>query len=394
MTFAHRTKNLHGSSTLKIAQLCREKIAQGHEVIPMNLGESDLVVPLCVQAAAIEAIHAGHSTYADTRGIQELREKIAEKVAEQQELALRPDQVLLAPGLKQGIFYAIMSTINPGDEVIVPAPYWPSFKDMITYAGGIPVFISSSIDDNFEISAEKIADAITDKTKMIILTSPNNPTGRSISAELMREYGRVLSKHPHIWVLCDHIYQNIYWGQEPLAMMGKECPHLKSQLIILGGFTKTYAMAGWRLGYVCCFNDELMAHMHHLQMQTATHPNTITQHAAIAALNNSKQIHQEVTAAFKDRHDYLYQALSELSDFEVLPSEGAMYLFPRVTKLIRKFGLRNDCALAEYLIEHAHISIIPGSHFGLEGYIRMSFALRHDKLEKAINHIKSLPGIE
>ncbi len=393
VSFSKRTNNLSPSETLLVAQRCREKKAQGHNIIAMDVGESDLVVPLPVQAAAIEAIHTGHSKYTDTRGIPPLREKLAEKIFHDQELQIDPQGVLLTPGLKQAIFYAVMSTVNPGDEVIIPAPYWPSFKSIVVYAGAIPVILPTSLEENFDLSAEKLEKAITTKTKMLILTSPNNPTGRSISADLLREYGRVLSTHSDIWILCDHIYQSLYWGETPLSYLPKECPHLHPRIITMGGFSKTYAMTGWRLGYIASTNDELIEHMHNLQMQTCTHPNSIAQHAAIAALNNAKQIHHEAKAVFQERHDYLYAALKQIPDFELYPSNGAFYLFPRVTKLIRKFGLRDDCALAEYLLEHAHISVVPGKYFGLEGHIRMSFATRLEKLEQCITQLRSLPGL-
>ena len=309
-------------------------------------------------------------------------------------MSLSADNVLATPGVKQGIFYAIMSTIEPGDEVIIPAPYWPSFVDIVEYAGGIPVILPSRIENSFDVPADELEQAITEKTRMVILTSPNNPTGRAISRKLLSAYGAVLSKYPNIWIMLDYIYQYIYWGDEPLAYFGEVCPHLHNQTIILGGFSKAYAISGWRLGYVCSQNHELMSHMQKLQEQTVCHPNSIAQHAALEALNHDTDIHHDAKTSFKARHDFLLGALSNLPGIEVKPTDGAMYLFPKVTSLIRNLGLRDDEALAEYLLEHAHISVTPGSYFGQEGYLRFSFAIRQEKLDQGIKNLAALPVFE
>lgn len=392
--FSKRTQNLNASKTMHIAKLCRQKVSKGHDVVAMNIGDSDLVTPLSIQAAAIEAIHAGHNKYTDTRGIIGLREAIKDRVNKEHDMTLDADDVLATPGLKQAIFYAIMSTIEPGDEVIIPAPYWPSFVDIVEYAGGVPVVLPSSIDNEFDVTAHDIEHAITEKTRMVILTSPNNPTGRAISRKLLSSYGAVLSKYPNIWIMCDYIYQYIYWGEEPLAYIGEVCPHLHKQLIILGGFSKTYAISGWRLGYICSQNHELMSHMQKLQEQTVCHPNSIAQHAALEALNHDSDIHQDAKTSFKARHDFLYHALNQLPGVEVKPTDGAMYLFPKVTGLIRNLGLRNDEALAEYLLEHADISVTPGSYFGSEGYLRFSFAIRQERLDQGIKNLSKLSVFE
>jgi aspartate aminotransferase len=296
----------------------------------------------------------------------------------------------VSTGGKQSIFNAIAALINKGDEVIIPAPYWLSYPDIVLVADGTPIIIQAGIEQNFKITPEQLSKAITPKTKAFIINSPSNPCGIAYSAAELKALGAVLAKHPNIIVMTDDIYEKNWWKDEPFSNILMVCPELIDRGLIVHGVSKTYAMTGWRIGFTAGPRAIIEA-MTTIQSQSTSNPCSISQVAALAALEGDQSSLGVMVKAFKERHDYLIKALNTIPGFQCLDSDGAFYAFPHVQDAIDRLNdpkVTNDVEFAAYLLEKAEVALVPGEPFGAPGYIRLSFATSLDNLQKAIMRIK------
>jgi aspartate aminotransferase len=361
--------------------------AAGRDIISLGTGEPDFDTPQAIKDAAVAAISAGATKYTPVDGTAELKAAIQRKFARDNELHYEPAQIVVSCGAKQCLFNLCMGLLGPGDEAIIPAPYWVSYPDMVLIAEAEPVVIDTGIDDDFKMTPAQLDAAISANTRLLILNSPSNPTGASYSKAELQALGEVLEAHPQIVIAADDIYEPIHWADEPFISFATASPALQDRTVTVNGVSKAYAMTGWRIGYAAG-PLELIGAMKTLQSQSTTNPCSVSQAAARAALEGDQSVVGEMVSEYRARHDYLVAALNEIPGFECRAGEGTFYAFPRVTDAIQRLGLANDSALAEHLINTADVAIVPGSAFGAEGYLRLSFACSMDTLRQAVGRIK------
>jgi aspartate aminotransferase len=318
----------------------------------------------------------------------ELKLAIQKKFARDNSLHYEPAQILVSSGAKQTCFNACQAILGPGDEAIVPAPYWVSYPDMVSLADAEPVIIDTDIESGFRISPEQLEAAITPKTRFLFLNSPSNPTGACYSRRQLAELGEVLKAHPSIVIAADEIYEHIYWAETPFCSFVEACPHLYDRTITINGVSKCYAMTGWRIGYAGGPQAVISA-MTTIQSQSTSNPCSISQAATIAALNGNQASVGRMTAAYKERHDYIVDALNDIPGFECRKGDGAFYAFPRVTGALQRQGLSGDAELVSWLLSEADVAMVPGSAFGARGYVRISFACSLDTLRTAVERIRN-----
>jgi aspartate aminotransferase len=383
-----RVKEIKESATLTIAAKASQLKNEGIDIIGLNVGEPDYDTPLNIKAAAIDSIHEGHTKYTPVSGIPELKSVIIRKFQQDNNLEYKPNEIMVSCGAKQAIINMMLATLDPEDEVIIPAPYWTSYPDMCLLAEAKPVIVETTHADNFKITPEKLKDAITNKTKMIIINSPSNPTGVIYSKEELEKLAEIITSHPNILVLSDDIYEKIIWPNSEFYNILTVAPHLNDRTILINGVSKTYAMTGWRIGYAAGPADIIKA-MTKIQSQSTSSPCSISQDAAVEALNTSEVTISEMINTYHSRYSYITEILSEIPEIEMIESQGSFYIFPNVTKLISKLGLSSDLELTEFLLEKANVSVIPGTVFGAPGYIRISFAICKKRLREAVDRIKS-----
>jgi aspartate aminotransferase len=301
------------------------------------------------------------------------------------------NQILVSSGGKQSCFNVCMSVLDDGDECIIPAPYWVSYPDMALLAGGEPVPVLAGIDQGFKITPAQLEQVITDKSRLIFLNSPSNPTGAAYTCAELVAIGEVLRKHPRIIIATDDMYEHIYWADEPFVSFAQACPDLYDRTITLNGVSKAYAMTGWRIGY-CGGPEEIIKAMKKVQSQSTSNPCSISQAAAVAALNGDQSCVAEMLVAFHDRHDYLVAALNDIPGFKCAEGAGTFYAFPNIEGAMEAAGVKKDSDFSELLMKKADVALVPGSAFGAPGYLRLSFATHMDVLEKAISRIKGILG--
>lgn len=389
---SNRVKRIKPSPTLAVTQRAAELKAQGHDIIGLGAGEPDFDTPDYIKAAAMDAIRAGKTKYTAVDGIPSLKAAIAQKMADFNQLTYAPNQIIVSTGGKQCIYNFLQAFIDVGDEVIIPAPYWVSYPDMVLLADGTPVFIPTTIEQRFKITPEQLEAAITPKTRLLFLCSPSNPTGMAYSAAELKALADVLLKHPQVFIATDDMYEHILWTQESFHNIVMVCPALYERTIVLNGVSKAYSMTGWRIGYACG-PAPLIKAMTNIQSQSTSNPTSISQAAAEAALKGGLETTHKMVAAFKQRHDYLVENLNSIPGFECAPGDGTFYAFPRVQDIIDRMpGIENDLQLSEYMINETGVAVVPGSAFGGEGYVRLSFATSMAQLEKAIAKLKQAFG--
>ena len=391
LAVSHRVQRVKPSPTLAVTALAAELRAQGKDVIGLGAGEPDFDTPDHIKAAAIAAIEAGQTKYTNVDGTPELKDAIIAKFKRDNDLEYARDQILVSSGAKQTCYNVCIATLNAGDEAIVPAPYWVSYPDMIKLAEAEPVIVPASIDDGFKISPRALKAAITNKTRLVFLNSPSNPTGAAYTRAELRALGEVLLEYPGIVIATDDMYEHIYWADEPFVSLGTACPELLDRIVTINGVSKCYAMTGWRIGY-CGGPKTIVAAMKKIQGQSTSNPCSISQAASVAALNGDQSCIAEMGKAFRERHDYLVEALNEIQGIECLPGAGTFYAFPNAAKAIDARGLADDTALAELLINEAGVALVPGSAFGATGYVRLSFACSLETLQDAISRIRKVLG--
>lgn len=389
MLISQRAQRIQPSPTLAMNAKAKALAAQGHSIINLSVGEPDFDTPAAVCEAAIAAIHQGQTRYTAEDGSPALKQAIIAKFQRDQGLCYEASEILASAGAKQSLYNIIQAMVNAGDEVIIPAPYWVSYPDMVKLADGQPRIVPTSLAQNFKISPEQLAAAITPKTKLLILNSPSNPTGVCYTAAELRALAKVLLAHPQVYILSDDIYEKLLWSPEPFSNLLMACPELKSRCFLINGASKAYAMTGWRLGYMAGPKD-LIAEAKKIQSQSTSNPCSISQAATVAALEGDQSGIQHMVGEFRRRHDYLVQALGKIPGFELLPAEGAFYCFPKIEGLMQRLEMPDDLALCDYLLSHSHIATVPGSAFGSPGYLRLSFAVSMPNLEEAVSRLQKL----
>ncbi len=388
ISLSNRIQRVKPSPTLAITALASQLRAEGRDVIGLAAGEPDFDTPDYIKQAAIEAINKGYTKYTAVDGTATLKQAIINKFKRENGFDFTAEQVLVSVGGKQAFYNLCQTLLNEGDEVIIPAPYWVSYPDIVKLADATPVIVEGEISQSFKITAEQLQQAITEKTKLVIINSPSNPSGKAYSRAELKALGDVLVKHPNIVVMTDDIYEHIVWSDEGFVNILNACPELAEQTVVINGVSKAYSMTGWRIGY-SGGPAELIKGMKKIQSQSTSNPTSIAQYAAQAALEGDQSFLKDMCEIFKQRHDYVYETLKAMSGVKVLPSDGTFYSFPCFQAVIdRMDGIENDVQLAQLLLEKADVALVPGSAFGLAGYIRLSFATDMNSLEKALNRIK------
>jgi aspartate aminotransferase len=383
-----RVKAVKPSPTLAINARAAEIRATGKDIVSLGAGEPDFDTPEHIKAAAIEAINQGFTKYTAVDGIPSLKQAIIDKFKRDNGFEYQLNQVLVSCGGKQSFYNLAQALINPGDEVIIPAPYWVSYPDMVLLASGKPVIVETTQAENFKISAEKLRAAITDKTRLMVINSPSNPTGVAYSKEELKQLGDVLIDFPNIIIATDDMYEHILWQRDSFVNILNANPNLYERTMVLNGVSKAYSMTGWRIGYAAG-PVELIGAMRKIQSQSTSNPTSISQVAAEAALTQDQACIQTMLVEFKKRHDFVVNELNSIPGIDCLSTDGTFYVFPNVEKMLEKLpGINDDLAFAEYLIEKAGVALVPGTAFGCPGHIRISIATSMENLEKALAKIK------
>ena len=386
MQFSYRVQNVKASPTLAVAEKASQMRAAGKDVINLGVGEPDFDTPEHIKEAAIDALRGGFTKYTPVDGTPELKAAIQAKFKRDNHLDYTPAQILVSVGGKQSCYNLCQALLNEGDEVIIPAPYWVSYPDMVLLAEGTPVFASSSAQTQYKMTAEALAKVITSKTKLLFLNSPSNPSGVAYSLEELRALAEVLLQHPQILIATDDMYEHILWSK-PFVNILNACPALYERTIVLNGVSKAYAMTGFRIGYAAG-PAALIKAMKTIQSQSTSNPCSIAQKAAVAALNGNHSSVDEMVKAFHARHGYVLQRLCEIPGVDVTPADGTFYIFPSVQAIIQRRGFANDLEFSERLLTDEGLAVVPGSAFGTEGCIRLSFAVSMDTLRDALDRLE------
>ncbi len=392
MELSRRVQAIKPSPTLAVTARAAALKATGRDIIGLGAGEPDFDTPQHIKDAAIAAINKGFTKYTAVDGTPSLKAAIIAKFKRDNGLDYTPKQILVSCGGKQSFFNLVQAVVNPGDEVIIPAPYWVSYPDIVILADGKPVIIEAGIDQGFRITAAQLEAAITPKTRMVVINSPSNPTGAVYSGDELAALGAVLRKHPQVLIASDDMYEHIRLDDAPFVNILNVCPDLYARTLVLNGVSKAYSMTGWRIGYAAG-PEAILRAMTNVQSQSTSNPTSISQWAAEAALNGDQGCITPMLDAFKSRHRYVVDALNAIPGFHCVDSGGAFYAFPDVRPAIMNLLARDiieaptDIAFSEYLLESADVAVVPGSAFGAEGYIRLSFATSQANLEKALKRI-------
>ncbi len=390
ITLSQRVQRIKPSPTLAVTSRAAALRAAGQDIIGLGAGEPDFDTPEHIKLAAKEAINSGKTKYTAVDGTAELKNAIINKLKRDNQLNYQADQILVSCGGKQSFFNLAQALLDDGDEVIIPAPYWVSYPDMSLLAGGVPVIIQGNQDQAFKITPEQLEAAITEKTKLVVINSPSNPSGKAYTKAELAALGNVLLKHPNILIATDDMYEHILWSDEPFSNIVMACPELYKQTVVLNGVSKAYSMTGWRIGYAAG-PAELIKAMKKIQSQSTSNPTSISQYAAQAALEGDQSCIDEMLVAFKERHDYVVERLNEIEGISCIASDGTFYCFPDFNAILDRMDeIDNDVDLAEYILEKAGVALVPGSAFGLDGHMRISIATSMENLVNAIDRIAKL----
>ena len=382
-----RINSLPVSQTLAMAAKARELKAEGKDIISLSLGEPDFNTPNFIKEAAIEAINQDYNSYTPVDGYLELKEAICTKFKRDNNLTYNSNQIVVSTGAKQSIANVAQVLLNPGDEVLLPAPYWVSYSAIATLCEAKFIEIPSSIDTDFKITPEQLEAAITPKTKMVFFNSPNNPSGTIYKEDEYRALAKVLEKHPSIYILSDEIYEHVNYDSPTFSFASIESMYERT--ITVNGLAKAFAMTGWRIGYAAGPKDIIKA-IGKIQSQSTSNPSSVSQAAAVEALNGAQDFIQERSNAFKERRDFVVKSLNNIKGITCLTPNGAFYVFPSCKGLLnKKTKLKTDTDFVQKLLEKANVAVVQGSAFGLDGYFRISYATSMQNLEKAMDRIKS-----
>jgi aspartate aminotransferase len=374
------------SPTLAATARAAQLRAEGKDIVSLTAGEPDFDTPAHIAEAGIAAIRAGHTRYTDVGGTPELKDAIIAKFESDNGLRYARNQVLVSTGAKQTIYNLCMAVLDPGDEVVIPAPYWVSYPDMVELADGKPVIVSAGREQGYKITAAQLEAAITPRTKMLILNSPSNPTGAAYSRADLVALGEVLLRHPRVLVCTDDMYEKIWWADEPFYSLAQAVPGLYERTITINGCSKAYAMTGWRIGY-CGGPRDIVTAMATVQGQSTSNPCSVSQKAAVAALRGDQDCIARMTAAYHERHDFVIAGLNALPGITALPGAGTFYAFADVSGAMRTLGHADDEAFTNFLLAEAGVAVVSGSGFGAPGHVRISFATSRELLDKALRQI-------
>lgn len=386
---AERIGRVKPSPTLAITALAAKLRSEGRDIIGLGAGEPDFNTPENIRQAGIAAIENGQTGYTAVDGTPELKMAIIDKFKHDNDFTYAADQILVSCGGKQSFYNLCQALLDAGDEVIIPAPYWVSYPDMVLLADGKPVIVEAGQDEHFKLTPEKLEAAITPRTKFFVINSPSNPTGVAYSREELEALGEVLRRYPDVLIATDDMYEHILFGDLQFVNILMACPDLYERTIVLNGVSKAYAMTGWRIGYAGGPADLIKA-MKKVQSQSTSNPTSISQAASVEALNGDQGCIQTMLVEFEKRHAFVHKTLNSINGIEALPADGTFYSFPNAQGLIDRLGLENDAALASYLLDKVGVAVVPGSAFGLEGHMRLSFATSMKALEQALERIASV----
>jgi aspartate aminotransferase len=397
LTLSTRVQAIKPSPTLAVAARAAKLKAEGKDIIGLGTGEPDFDTPQHIKDAAIGAINKGFTKYTAVGGTPTLKQAIIAKFKRDNGLDYTAKQILVSCGGKQSFFNLVLATINPGDEVIITAPYWVSYPDIVIIAEGKPVIVQADIAQGFKLTPAQLAAAITPKTRMVVINSPSNPSGAVYTLDDLKALGEVLRKHPNILIATDDMYEHIALTDDKFCNILNACPDLYPRTMVLNGVSKAYAMTGWRIGYAAG-PENIITAMENVQSQSTSNPTSISQVAAEAALNGDQNCLAPMIKAFRERHVYVVNELNKIPGVKCLMAGGAFYAFPDARGAIaslHKKGLikeTTDIALSEYLLAEAGVAVVPGSAFGSEGYMRLSFATSMENLQNAIARIAKALG--
>ena len=387
-----RVQAIKPSPTLAVTARAAKLKAEGKDIIGLGAGEPDFDTPQHIKAAAIDAINKGFTKYTAVGGIPSLKQAIIAKFKRDNGLDYTPKQILVSCGGKQSFFNLALAVINPGDEVIIPAPYWVSYPDIVIIAEGKPVIVEAGIEQGFKMTPTQLSAAITSRTRMVVINSPSNPSGAVYTLEELKALGDVLRIHPHVLIATDDMYEHIALTDEKFVNILNACPDLYPRTMVLNGVSKAYAMTGWRIGYAAG-PEYILTAMENVQSQSTSNPTSISQVAAEAALNGDQSCLTPMVKAFRERHQFVVNGLNKIPGLKCVMAGGAFYAFPDARGAIATLHSKGlikeatDIALSEYLLVEARVAVVPGSAFGSEGYMRLSFATSMDNLTKALERI-------
>ena len=387
LQLSDRVNNIKPSPTLAITNKAKELKAAGKDIIGLGAGEPDFDTPDYIKQAAIEAINNGFTKYTAVDGTPELKKAIIDKFKRDNNIDFAPNEILVSVGGKQSFFNLAQAFINAGDEVIIPAPYWVSYPDMVKIADGVPVIVECPSEQDFKITPEQLEAAITPKTKLLVLNSPSNPTGMIYTLEELKAIAEVLKRHPQVYVASDDMYEHIRWTGDKFYNILNAAPELKERTIILNGVSKAYAMTGWRIGYAGG-PAKLIGAMKKIQSQSTSCPTSISQKAAEVAINGDQSVLAPMIEAFEQRCDLVVDGLNNIKGITCLRPDGAFYVYPEIKPLIKAAGLKSCTEFSEWLLDKVGVAVVPGDAFGLGGYMRISYATDEATLKDALSRIE------
>ena len=391
LQIAQRVQAIKPSPTLAVTARAAAMRAAGHDIIGLGAGEPDFDTPQHIKDAAVAALNQGHTKYTPVDGIPALKQAVINKFARDNQLEYNPKQILVSCGGKHSFYNLAQALLNPGDEVIIPAPYWVSYPDMAMLAGAKPVIISTGIQQGFKITPQQLEAAMTEKTRLFVLNSPSNPTGRHYTPDELREIGAVVRNYPNVMIATDDMYEHILWEGAPFKNILNMCTDLYDRTMVLNGVSKAYSMTGWRIGYAGG-PEPLIQKMKTVQSQSTSNPTSLAQYGALAALEGDQSFIQQMVTTFKERHDFVLKSLLEIKGVECLPCQGTFYIFPSLQGVMDRLSIGTDIELGEFLIEKANVAVVPGSAFGAPGFVRISFATSMENLEKAMERLHNTLG--
>lgn len=386
-------KSVKPSPTLAVSAKALELKSQGIDIISLSAGEPDFDTPSNIKEAAIKAILAGKTKYTPADGTKDLKKAIANKFKKENNIEFNLNEIIVSTGAKQVIYNLFMATIDPGDEVIIPSPYWVSYPDMVMLAGGVPVIVKTNNEDGFQININEIEKAITPKTKWLIINSPSNPTGAVLTKDILEQLADLMKRHKHLHVMSDDIYEHIIYDNTKFYTLRELAPDLKDRIFTVNGVSKGYSMTGWRIGYGAG-NSEIVKAMSILQSQSTSNPCSISQEAAREALEGDQSYIKVNTENFAKKRDLVLEFVSKINGISSNRAEGAFYLFLECSELFGKKTstgqiIKDSNDFAAYLLEQANIAVVPGIAFGVDGYIRISYATSFELLEKAMQRLSN-----
>ena len=390
MKLSKRISNTKTSATIAMSMKARELISQGKDIISLSAGEPDFDTPIHIKEAAVQSINEGNTKYTPVDGMAVLKESIAAKFKKENNLEYELDQILVSAGCKQSIYNLCQAVLDKDDEVLIPSPYWVSYPEIVKLSDASPVFIDTNSSTDFKITGEMLTKSITNKTKMILLNSPSNPSGFIYNEKDLRDIGLVLKKHPNLIIASDDIYEHIIFDNKKFTNILNVCPELYEQTIVLNGVSKAYAMTGWRIGYAAG-NKKIIGAMKKIQSQSTSCTCSISQAAAKAALDNCNDEVKKMVEQYQIRSEFLHTELNKIDGIEYKKPEGSFYAFVNVSGLINKIdNIEDDFDLAEYFLQKANVAVVPGTAFGSKNHIRISFATSLKNLKIAVERIKNL----